>query len=298
MTFNEYLARLAGLNDPVTYAIPLFVLLILVELFLDSKERLQIYHPKEAWASIAMGAGSVVINLFTKFVYFVAFTYLYENFSLWQLGFEWWVWLIAFFADDFSFYWHHRLSHQIRLLWAAHSNHHSSQDYNLAIALRQSWSEGFYKFLFYAWMPLVGIPPLMVFTMISISLIYQFFLHTQMVRKLGFLEYFLNTPSHHRVHHGVNPQYLDKNHGGVLIIWDKIFGTFEPEQEKVVYGMTKNIHTHNPFLIAIAEFQNITKDLKKTTSFTNKLKYLFFPPGWSHDGSSKTTKELQNSSIK
>jgi len=134
--------------------------------------------------------------------------------------------------------------------------------------------------------------------MISISLIYQFFLHTQMVRKLGFLEYFLNTPSHHRVHHGVNPQYLDKNHGGVLIIWDKIFGTFEPEQEKVVYGMTKNIHTHNPFLIAIAEFQNITKDLKKTTSFTNKLKYLFFPPGWSHDGSSKTTKELQNSSIK
>lgn len=298
MTFNEYLARLAGFNDPVTYAIPLFVLLILVELFLDSKEKLQIYHPKEAWASIAMGAGSVVINLFTKFVYFVAFTYLYENFSLWQLGFEWWVWLIAFFADDFSFYWHHRLSHQIRLLWAAHSNHHSSQDYNLAIALRQSWSEGFYKFLFYAWMPLVGIPPLMVFTMISISLIYQFFLHTQMVRKLGFLEYFLNTPSHHRVHHGVNPQYLDKNHGGVLIIWDKIFGTFEPEQEKVVYGMTKNIQTHNPFFIAIAEFQNIAKDLKKTTSFTNKLKYLFFPPGWSHDGSSKTTKELQNSSIK
>ncbi|MCS6794667.1 MAG: sterol desaturase family protein [Raineya sp.] len=293
MSFADYLAQLAGLNDPVTYAIPIFIALILWEAILDSKEKLEIYHQKEAWASIAMGAGSVVINLFTKFVYFIAFNYIYENIAIWQLGFEWWVWVLAFFADDFSFYWHHRLSHQIRILWAAHSNHHSSQDYNLAIALRQSWTEGFYKFLFYAWMPFIGIPPVMVFTMTSISLIYQFFLHTQMVKKLGFLEYFMNTPSHHRVHHGVNLKYLDKNHGGVLIIWDKLFGTFEPEQEKVVYGLTKNIQTHNPLLIATAEFKNIYKDLKKAPKFSDKLKYLFFPPGWSHDGTSKTTKEMQ-----
>lgn len=294
MSFSEYLAKMAGLNDPVTYAIPVFIIAILVELFIDVKEKLQVYHKGEAWASIAMGAGSVVINLFTKFMYFVFFSYIYENWSFWQLGFVWWVWLIAFFADDFSFYWHHRLSHEIRILWAAHSNHHSSQDYNLAVALRQSWTEGIYKFLFYAWMPLVGIHPIMVFTLASISLIYQFFLHTQVVKKLGFLEWFMNTPSHHRVHHGTNLQYLDRNHAGILIIWDRLFGTFEPEKETVIYGLTKNIETSNPLRIATAEFESIAQDLQKADKWSDKIKYLLKPPGWSHDGSTKTTKELQN----
>lgn len=293
MNFTEYLEKLSGFNDPVSYAIPVFITLILAEVWVDWREKRAWYHKAEAWASIAMGAGSVIINLFTKFLYFVLFSYLYNHLAFVQLGFEWWVWVLCFFADDFSFYWHHRLSHQIRILWAAHSNHHSSQDYNLAIALRQSWTEGIYKFLFYAWMPLIGIPPIMIFTMASISLIYQFFLHTQAIRKLGFLEYFFNTPSHHRVHHGVNIQYLDKNHAGVLIIWDKIFGTFQEEQEQVLYGLTKNIDTHNPLGIATAEFRQIWKDLKKTKNWQDKISYLFKPPGWSHDGSSKTTRELQ-----
>jgi sterol desaturase/sphingolipid hydroxylase (fatty acid hydroxylase superfamily) len=285
---------MAVLNDPVTYAIPIFIIAILVELFIDTKEKLQLYHKREAWASIAMGAGSVVINLFTKFMYFTFFSYIYENWAFWQLDFVWWVWLIAFFADDFSFYWHHRLSHEIRILWAAHSNHHSSQDYNLAVALRQSWTEGIYKFLFYAWMPLVGIHPIIIFTLVSISLIYQFFLHTQVVKKLGLLEWFMNTPSHHRVHHGTNLQYLDRNHAGILIIWDRLFGTFEPEKEKVIYGLTKNIETSNPIRIATAEFESIAKDFQKANKWSDKIKYLLKPPGWSHDGSTKTTKELQN----
>lgn len=293
MSFTEYLEKLSGPNDPVSYAIPAFIILIILELWVSWREQKEWYHRAEAWASIAMGAGSVVINIFTKFMYFVGFTYLYEHLAIVQLGYEWWVWIICFFADDFSFYWHHRLSHQIRILWAAHSNHHSSQDYNLAIALRQSWTEGIYKFIFYAWMPLVGIPPLMVFTMASISLIYQFFLHTQAVGKLGFLEYFFNTPSHHRVHHGTNIKYLDKNHAGVLIIWDKIFGTFQEEQEKAVYGLTKNISTTNPLKIATAEYKEIWKDLKKTKNWQDKIGYLFKPPGWSHDGSTKTTRQLQ-----
>jgi sterol desaturase/sphingolipid hydroxylase (fatty acid hydroxylase superfamily) len=293
MEFAEYLKKLSGLNDPVSYAIPIFVALILTEIWIDQKEKKDWYHKAEAWASIAMGAGSVLINLFTKFIYFLLFSYLYNNVSLVQLGFEWWVWLLCFFADDFSFYWHHRLSHHIRILWAAHSNHHSSQDYNLAIALRQSWTEGIYKFVFYAWMPLVGFPPIMIFTMVSISLIYQFFLHTQAVGKLGFVEYIFNTPSHHRVHHGVNVAYLDKNHAGILIIWDRIFGTFQEEKEKVVYGLTKNIHTQNPFGIAAAEYIQIWKDLRKSKKWQDKLKYLFKPPGWSHDGSSLTTQQLQ-----
>jgi sterol desaturase/sphingolipid hydroxylase (fatty acid hydroxylase superfamily) len=293
MSFTDYLQKLSGFNDPVSYAIPVFIVLILAEVWVDWREKRAWYHKAEAWASIAMGAGSVIINLFTKFLYFVLFSYLYNHLAFVQLGFEWWVWVLCFFADDFSFYWHHRLSHQIRILWAAHSNHHSSQDYNLAIALRQSWTEGIYKFLFYAWMPLIGIPPIMIFTMASISLIYQFFLHTQAIGKLGFLEYFFNTPSHHRVHHGVNIKYLDKNHAGMLIIWDKIFGTFQEEQEQVVYGLTKNIDTHNPFGIATAEYEQIWKDLKKTKKWQDKISYLLKPPGWSHDGSSKTTRQLQ-----
>ncbi|GAB4124470.1 MAG: sterol desaturase family protein [Raineya sp.] len=294
MSFTEYFQKLSGLNDPVSYAIPVFIVLILAELWIDWQEKLAWYHREEAWASIAMGAGSVLINLFTKFAYFLLFNYIYEHWAFFQLGFEWWVWLICFFADDFSFYWHHRLSHQIRILWAAHSNHHSSQDYNLAVALRQSWTEGLYKFIFYAWMPFVGIPPVMIFTMISISLIYQFFLHTQAIKKLGWIELIFNTPSHHRVHHGVNVAYLDKNHAGILIIWDKIFGTFQEEQEKAMYGLTKNIETHNPFGIALAEYKQIWKDIRKAPQWQDKIKYLFKPPGWSHDGSSKTTRQIRS----
>lgn len=293
MDFVEYLQKLSGLKDPVSYAIPVFIILIIAEIWIDQKEKKDWYHKAEAWASIAMGAGSVIINIFTKFAYFLLFSYLYTHLSFTQLGFEWWVWLLCFFADDFSFYWHHRLSHQIRILWAAHSNHHSSQDYNLAIALRQSWTEGFYKFVFYAWMPIVGFPPIMIFTMISISLIYQFFLHTQAIGKLGILEYIFNTPSHHRVHHGVNVAYLDKNHAGILIIWDRMFGSFQEEKEKAVYGLTKNISTKNPLGIAAAEYIQIWKDLKKSKKWQDKLKYLFKPPGWSHDGSSLTTQQLR-----
>ena len=279
---KEAIVALAGPQDPVSYAIPLFVLLIIVELWIDLREKRALYHFKEAAASIAMGAGSVLINLFVKAFYFILFTYIYEHFALFSgaLAYTALGWVLIVFADDFNFYWHHRLSHQVRILWAAHSNHHSSQDYNFAVALRQSWTEGFYKFIFWLWMPLLGFPPLMIFTMVSFSLIYQFFLHTQTVRHLGVWEYVLNTPSHHRVHHGSNVSYLDKNHGGILIIWDRLFGTFVPETEPVVYGLTKNIDTQNPVKIAVAEFVALWQDVKAAPSWKEKLKYIFYPPGW------------------
>mgnify|MGYP005848749939 FL=1 len=279
---KEAIVALAGPQDPVSYAIPLFVLLIIVELWIDLREKRALYHFKEAAASIAMGAGSVLINLFVKAFYFILFTYIYEHFALFSgaLAYTALGWVLIVFADDFNFYWHHRLSHQVRILWAAHSNHHSSQDYNFAVALRQSWTEGFYKFVFWLWMPLLGFPPLMIFTMVSFSLIYQFFLHTQTVRHLGVWEYVLNTPSHHRVHHGSNTAYLDKNHGGIFIIWDRLFGTFVPETEPVVYGLTKNIDTQNPVKIAAAEFVALWQDVKAAPSWKEKLKYIFYPPGW------------------
>ena len=280
-------------NDPVNYFAPFFIVLILLELGIDLAQKKEWYNKKDAWASIAMGLGSVVLSLFAKIFYIGIYMWVYDNFRLFTLENVWWVWILLVFADDFSFYWHHRLSHQVRILWAAHSNHHSAQSYNLAVALRQSWTEMFYKYIFWLWLPLLGFHPIMMFMMMSISLIYQFFLHTEAVGKLGFLEYFMNTPSHHRVHHATNIKYLDKNHAGIFIIWDRIFGTFiEEDEEKPIYGLTQNLDTHNPIRIASYEYEKIWEDLKKPIAWKHRIGYLIQPPGWSHDGSRKTTKQL------
>jgi sterol desaturase/sphingolipid hydroxylase (fatty acid hydroxylase superfamily) len=206
---------------------------------------------------------------------------------LFNLGWHWYAWVLIIFADDFTFYWHHRLSHEIRILWAAHVNHHSSQTLNLATALRQSWAEQLYKYFWWFWLPLVGFEPLMILMMMSISLIYQYWVHTELIKRLPvWYEFLFNTPSHHRVHHASNVRYLDQNHAGILVIWDRTFGTFarESDDEKPVYGITKNINTYNLFKIASHEFVDLWADVKRAPTFKDKLKYIFYPPGWSHDG--------------
>jgi sterol desaturase/sphingolipid hydroxylase (fatty acid hydroxylase superfamily) len=285
-----------NLNDPVGYAIPIFVLAILVELAIDWQQKKHWYHNvKDTFASLAMGIGSLFINLVIKFTYFIIFYYIYANYAIFIIPSTWWSWTFLLFADDFNFYWFHRNSHQIRFMWAAHSNHHSSESYNYAVALRQSWSEASFKYLYWLWLPLLGFHPISIFIMVSLSLIYQFFLHTESVGKLGFLEWFMNTPSHHRVHHATNTKYLDRNHAGIFIIWDRIFGTFEPESptNKPVYGLTENLTTYNPIRIATHEYEQIWKDMKMADSWKDKMAYLLNPPGWRHDGKGKTTKELQ-----
>ncbi len=296
MSLTEIIKILAE-GEVVQYAIPIFFILIIVESYIIYKDEREILNLKDSMSSITMGLGSVLFNLIAKVLYFLLFMYLYNHFKIFEIGYQWWAWLILLFADDFSFYWHHRMSHQVRILWAAHSVHHSSEYYNLSTALRQSWTEWSYKYMFWIWLPILGFHPLMIFTMMSISLIYQFFLHTEKVNKLGFLEIFMNTPSHHRVHHGSNVLYLDKNHAAIFIIWDKMFGTFqaELEEEKVIYGLTDNIKTYQPIKIAFIEYLRIYKSVfQKGVSFKNVFQYLINPPGWSHDGSSKTTKELQD----
>ncbi len=286
-------------NDPTVYFIPGFIFLILLELVLSAKQHLNVHDPKDSLASIGMGIGSLFIGVGVKTVAFGIMTYLYQFdvFGLKQhLGMGvWYAWVILFFADDLTFYWHHRLSHHIRILWAAHINHHSSVNYNLAVALRQSWTEILYKYTLWLWLPLIGFHPLMVMTMMSFSLIYQFWVHTKTIRSLGPLEWFMNTPSHHRVHHASNTRYLDRNHAGVLIIWDRLFGTFQKEEESdpVVYGITSNIHTYNLFKIAFHEFANIWRDVKSAPDLKTSLGYIFAPPGWSHDGRSKTSDQLR-----
>ncbi|MDX1277917.1 sterol desaturase family protein [Oceanihabitans sediminis] len=283
--------------DIILYAIPFFALSMLLEIFITTKENIKSYQAKDAISSITMGLGNVFLGYFTKALVLLSFFYVYENFRLFTIPVVWWSFILIFFADDFAYYWFHRISHECRLFWASHVVHHSSQHYNLSTALRQTWSGGFYTFIFWLWLPLIGFHPGMIILQMSISLIYQFWIHTEAINKMPkWFEAVFNTPSHHRVHHGSNPLYLDRNHAGILIIWDKLFGTFqeELEEEKVVYGLVSNINTYNPIKIAFIEWIQMFKDaFTGRKSLKNRLLYFIKPPGWKHDGTGKLSSDLR-----
>ena len=282
----------------ILYAIPFFVVALLLELFVTIKQGIKTYESKDAFSSIAMGLGNVFLGYFSKALVLMSFFYIYENFRLLTIPVTWWSFVLIFFVDDFAYYWFHRVSHECRLFWASHVVHHSSKHYNLSTALRQTWSGGFYSFIFWLWLPLLGFHPAMIMLQMSISLLYQFWIHTEAINKLPrWFEAVFNTPSHHRVHHGSNPLYLDRNHAGILIIWDKFFGTFQPElkDEKVVYGLVKNIETYNPIKIAFIEWLHLFKDaFSGRKSLKNRLLYLIKPPGWKHDGTGKVSEDLRS----
>ena len=285
--FNEAIT-----NDPTVFAIPVFVALIIIEVVINAKKNLNLYKFKDSSANITMGLGSVVIGLLTKTFAFFVFLWIYQ-FRLFEIPNTWWMWGLLLLADDVTFYWYHRLAHQIRFFWAAHVQHHSSEHMNFSVALRQSWGEPFIKFLFYIWLPFIGFNPVYILIMQAISLVYQFFPHTKLVGKLGPIEWIFNTPSHHRVHHATQVQYLDKNHAGILIIWDRMFGTFQKEIEVPIYGITENINSFSPLKIASHEYISLWQDIRRSKKLSDKIKYLINPPGWSHDGENRTSKELQ-----
>ena len=285
--FNEAIT-----NDPTVFAIPVFIALIIIEVVISAKKKLNLYKFKDSTANITMGLGSVVIGLLTKTFAFFVFLWIYQ-FRLFEIPNTWWMWGLLLLADDVTFYWYHRLAHQVRFFWAAHVQHHSSEHMNFSVALRQSWGEPFIKFLFYIWLPFIGFNPVYILIMQAISLVYQFFPHTKLVGKLGPIEWIFNTPSHHRVHHATQVQYLDKNHAGILIIWDRMFGTFQKEIEVPTYGITVNINSFSPLKIASHEYISLWQDMRRAKKLSDKIKYLINPPGWSHDGENKTSKELQ-----
>ncbi len=276
-------------------AVPAFIILIIVEVIYALKTQRELYEVKDAATSISLGLGNLFIGIATKAFILLFFVWIYEHRLFTIPHTIWWAWVLCFFADDFSYYWFHRISHNVRWFWASHVVHHSSEKYNLAAALRQTWTGNLTgSFLFWSWMPLVGFHPAMIMLMQSVSLLYQFWIHTEAVDKCPkWFEFIFNTPSHHRVHHGSDIEYLDKNHAGILIIWDRMFGSFQPEMHRPKYGLTKNVNTFNPVKIAFFEWMNIAKDLKKSGSVGNAIKYIINPPGWSHDGSTKTTKQLR-----
>lgn len=280
-------------------AIPGFVILLIVEIIYVTKMQREVYEVKDAAASLSLGLGNLIIGLFVGVLVLLFFSVLYQ-FRFFTIPYNaWWAWILCFFADDFSYYWMHKISHEVRWFWASHAVHHSSEKYNLATALRQTWTGNLTgSFICWFWMPLVGFHPAMILLMQSVSLLYQFWIHTETINKMPrWYEFIFNTPSHHRVHHGSDELYLDRNHGGTLIIWDRLFGTFQEEKFRPTYGLTKNVKSFNPVKVAFHEWRNLGKDVCKAKNIKQAFHYLFGAPGWSADGTSYTTKQIRQKTI-
>ncbi|AKF03770.1 Sterol desaturase [Sandaracinus amylolyticus] len=278
----------------IYYAIPAFIITVALEaLYVRQRANVRGYETKDTFASLTMGVGNVLIAGVVKIGVIALWLFLYEH-RIFDLPVSaWWVWLLLFVCEDFCYYWFHRVSHESRFFWAAHVNHHSSTHYNLSTALRQSWTTPFTGIVFWLPLPLLGFHPGMILVQQAISLLYQYWLHVEWLPKLGPFEWIFNTPSHHRVHHGRNVKYLDRNHGGILIVWDRLFGTFEPEAETPDYGLTKNIETFHPVKIAFHEWLAIARDVMRARSLRDALGYVFGPPGWAPGGRGETSAVLR-----
>jgi sterol desaturase/sphingolipid hydroxylase (fatty acid hydroxylase superfamily) len=284
--------------NPVNWAVPVFVITIVAEIILARFRKARaVYEVRDTAASLSMGLGSQIAGLLTAGVIGVAILWVYEH-RLFSLPMNaWWAWVAVFFLEDLTYYWFHRLSHERRFWWASHVNHHTSQHYNLGTALRQTWTGGVAG-TWLLWMPLIffGFPPAMVAIQKGISLVYQYWIHTEAIRRFPrWFEAVFNTPSHHRVHHARNPRYLDANYAGILIIWDRMFGTYIPERddEPCRYGVVHNLGDFNILRVAFHEWMAIGKDLAGSRSIREVVGYLFGPPGWSPDGSRDTSATLK-----
>lgn len=255
------------------YALPFYIVLIFVENFFLFKEYKKNFFSKDTWNNLAIFALSIGVSGFTKFLVLGIYFYIYEH-RIYTFQYEIWVWVIALILYDFCKYWTHRFSHTIRWFWAAHVVHHSSEEFRLSNNFRTSiFITLTGSFLFDAWLPILGFHPLIILSLASITSIYSFFCHTEVVGKLGkVIEYIFVTPSHHRVHHGSQPIYLDKNYGTVFIIWDRLFGTFVEETESPVYGLTTPLATQNIFVILFHEWIAIVKDISKSRSVNEFIK--------------------------
>lgn len=294
--FTYYIDKVLS-DNLLILAIPVFMLLIFLEFFHGRRKQLETYHLKDTLICMGLGIAALVVEFIPKVLAFMAFDFLHDTSPLKDIvRRQWWAWALLIFADDFCYYWFHRLNHEVRLFWAGHVNHHSSVYYNYAVAQRQGVGERLHKYLFWLLLPLLGFDPLMIFTAMSINLIFQYWVHTEFIGKLPqWFEFIFNTPSHHRVHHASNARYLDRNHTGIFILWDRLFGSFaeEKEHEKPVYGLTKNLTSDNFWHVTFHEYIAIWKDVQRANKWSDKLKYIFYAPGWSHDGPDLRAKTLR-----
>lgn len=272
------------LRDPVALAIPAFVVLLAIEWFaaarLEDGERGS-YKGEDARASLGMGLVSIATTTAWKTLALFGYTALYVYVAPWQLPADaWYTWVILILGVDFLFYAYHRIAHRTRIIWATHQAHHSSEYFNFSTALRQKWNNSG-EIVMWLPLPLLGVPPWMVFVGFSINLVYQFWVHTERIDRLPRLfEFVFNTPSHHRVHHGRDPQYLDRNYGGILIVWDRIFGTYADEVSRPHYGLTKPVDTYNIWTLQTHEYRSIARDVAASRSWRDRFGFVLGPPGW------------------
>jgi sterol desaturase/sphingolipid hydroxylase (fatty acid hydroxylase superfamily) len=265
----------------IVLSIPIFFTLMGIELLINYLKKKDYYRLNDSVTNISCGIGQQVVGLFIKFLTITIYFYVFRSWKILDIPNTWLTYALLFISIDFIYYWFHRLSHEVNFLWAGHIVHHQSEEYNLSVALRQSWIQNAFSAFFYLPLAFMGFTPEMFLTMSALNTLYQFWIHTKFINKLPFgLEYILMTPSHHRVHHGTNPKYIDKNHGATFIIWDKLFGTFQAEEEEVVYGITTPVNSWNPVWVNLHYWVDLFKSASHTSRFIDKIKVFLMPPGW------------------
>jgi sterol desaturase/sphingolipid hydroxylase (fatty acid hydroxylase superfamily) len=276
--------------DLIALAVPFFLVAIIIELLVNWRKRKGYYRSNDAINSISAGMLDTTLGYFTKVLPMIGWGFALQNLSLFEMPLSWFdaslrglaLWALAAIAWDFLYYWFHRFSHEISILWAAHAVHHQSEDYNLSTALRQTSTGFLFGWVFYLPLFVIGFPLEIVLTVNAVNLLYQFWVHTQLIRSLGPLEHVLMTPSHHRVHHAQNERYIDKNYGGMFIIWDRMFGTYEPEsdQEPVIFGVRKPLKSWNPFWANLQVYDYLLFDSRKAKRWRDKIGIWFRRTGW------------------
>lgn len=271
--------------DFIALSIPVFFALMGLEWVVARFKGVDVYRFSDWVANLGCGIVQQTSKVALGLVTGVGYVYLYANHRILTLGADqWWVWVLCFLGVDFCYYWFHRLSHELNFMWAAHVVHHQSEEYNLGVALRQSAFQGLFSWAFYLPLAVVGFSPWVTGVVRALNTLYQFWIHTQLIGRLGPLEWVLNTPSHHRVHHGQNPQYIDRNHAGALIIWDKMFGTFEPEKEKVLFGVTEPPNSWNPVFANFHHLKLTWSRMVRARRLTDKVKVWWAMPGYLPEG--------------
>lgn len=267
--------------DYIVLAIPVFFLLIGLELLITRLLERDYYRLTDSLADLSCGMVQQLLEVLVKTLLFAGYLFVWSRYRLLEVpGTSAVAWVLCFLGVDFLYYWFHRLSHEVNAFWAAHVVHHQSEEYNLAVALRQGALQGWFSWVFYLPLAVLGFPPLMFLATSSFNTLYQFWIHTRVIGKLGFLEWILNTPSNHRVHHGRNPQYIDRNHGGTLIVWDRLFGTYQTEEDEVVYGVTNPLRSWNPVWANLHYWVELFQKASRTSRLSDKVRLFLKPPGW------------------
>jgi sterol desaturase/sphingolipid hydroxylase (fatty acid hydroxylase superfamily) len=277
----------------VDYLLPTYVGMVLLERFFYLISSIHRWHERDAITNVMISSFNLSMGIFIGIlVPFAAYYWLYENARIFTIPNTAWGFLLAFLIHDLFYYIDHRIAHRTGLFWAFHHVHHSSKEFNFTVASRGFWGDGLFSQPIYYLMPVLGMSLFQIALVLTLKNIFGIFNHTRLIKNMGFLEYILCTPSNHRVHHGSDVKYLDKNYGQVLIIWDMLFGSFKREEEEPKYGLVKDIDTYNPLKVEFAGIKELWQKIKSAPNLSDKLKYLYMPPGWNHEGKHETTEAM------